>query len=80
MSDSGIAPAFTAMNGAPARRLLKWIARATSSLPVPLRPEMSIVLSDVETFWMMSYTFCISGLFPTMCEKLCSRFSSLRRY
>ena len=37
-SSSGMAPQLTATNGRSARRLLQWIARATSSLPVPLSP------------------------------------------
>ncbi len=37
-SDSGSAPQLTATNGLSRRALLKWRARATSSLPVPLSP------------------------------------------
>ena len=40
---SGSAAQLTATNGLPARGLLSWMARATSSLPVPLSPTMSIV-------------------------------------
>ena len=36
---SGIAPQLTATNGLSRRWLLSWIARATSSLPVPLSPR-----------------------------------------
>ena len=38
ISSSGIAAQFTSTNGPSARRLCAWIARATSSLPVPFSP------------------------------------------
>ena len=41
--DSGRAAQLTATNGFPARGDLAWMARATSSLPVPLSPTMSTV-------------------------------------
>ena len=37
-SVDGTPPRFTLTNGLPTRRLLRWIASATSSLPVPLSP------------------------------------------
>ena len=48
-SVSGIAPQSTATNGAEARGLAWWIARATSSLPVPVSPVTSTVKSDGAT-------------------------------
>ena len=38
ISSSGIAAQFTSTKGPAARRLWAWIARATSSLPVPFSP------------------------------------------
>ena len=42
-------------------RLRWWIARATSSLPVPLSPVISTVASVSATRSMRSYTFCIGA-------------------
>ncbi len=41
ISSSGIAAQLTCTNRSRLRRLLRWIARATSSLPVPLSPRIS---------------------------------------
>jgi len=49
-----MAPQLTAMNGPFARLLLKWIARATSSLPVPLLPLISTVPSVAATLRIVS--------------------------
>ena len=52
VSDS--APQLSATNGRSLRGELKWIARATSSLPVPHSPVMSTVLlvgAIVSTSW-----------------------------
>src|SRR5512134_3648431 len=48
-SPSGIAPQFTATNGAPERGLARWIARASSSLPVPLAPYRHTLASESAT-------------------------------
>ena len=49
------------------RRGLKlWMARATSSLPVPLSPWMSTVVSLGATVRMLSSTRCMGGLWPTI--------------
>ncbi len=40
MSSSGMAAQLTSTNGPEARRLPAWIARATSSLPVPFSPKI----------------------------------------
>ena len=44
------APQLTLMNGPFARLLRRWIARAISSLPVPLSPAMNTVVSLAATF------------------------------
>jgi hypothetical protein len=46
---SGIAPQFTATKGASRRALALWIARASSSLPVPLWPKMQTLASEAAT-------------------------------
>ena len=43
MSVSEIAATFTGTNGSSRRGPCRWIARATSSFPVPLSPAMSTV-------------------------------------
>ena len=48
-SPSGIAPQFTATKGRSARGLARWIARASSSLPVPLCPKMHTLASEAAT-------------------------------
>ena len=53
-SVSGMAATLTATNGWPARSLRWWIARATSSLPVPLSPVISTVVGVV-AIWVMSW-------------------------
>ena len=45
-SSAGIEPELTVMKGAPERGECVWIARATSSLPVPLSPSTRIVERD----------------------------------
>ncbi|MDT4855595.1 hypothetical protein FQZ97_899560 [compost metagenome] len=44
-----MAPQLTAMNGRLARGLARWIARASTSLPVPLSPRSSTLASDWAT-------------------------------
>ena len=51
---SGIAATLTATNGCVLRSLRRWMARATSSLPVPLSPEISTV-AGVVAIWVMSW-------------------------
>ena len=46
---SGRAPQLTATSGPSARPLPSWMARATSSLPVPVSPRMSTVASLAAT-------------------------------
>ena len=49
-SSSGIAPQLIGTKGRFLRALLKWIAFAISSFPVPLSPRISTVLSVSATF------------------------------
>ena len=76
-SVSGIAAQLIATNGRSARRLLLWIARATSSLPVPLSPVISTVESLGATRPMRRKSARITGLSPimwcSMSSSACSR-------
>jgi len=77
---SGSAPTFTAMNGLLRRGLSLWIARATSSLPVPLSPSISTVLvtgASCSTFTSTSRTGALSPTSPV--SRLSRSRSSSRR-
>ena len=81
---SGMAAQLTWTNRSRLRRLLRWIARATSSLPTPLSPAMSTVAFVGAARRMASITFFSCGLSPTIwCRastaRLSDRFSSARR-
>ena len=52
-----------------ARGLFVWIARATSSLPVPLSPRIRIVAFELETWPRISNTRCICGECPRIPSK-----------
>ncbi len=56
-------PQFTATKW-PVRPLARWIASATSSLPVPVSPSTSTGLSVRATFSICSYTACIDADSP----------------
>ena len=79
-SVSGTAPQLTATNGRSRRSELKWIARATSSLPVPDSPPTSTVLLVLATISIVENTACIASLRPMMLENswrvFSARFSS----
>jgi len=60
----GIAPQLTAMNGRSVRGLAEWMARATSSLPVPLSPVIKIVASVTATFSTSCPIFWMSACSP----------------
>ncbi len=60
------APQSTAKKRSCFLGLRLWIARATSSLPVPVSPMISTVLDVVATLRRFRYTSCIVGLEPTM--------------
>jgi hypothetical protein len=63
---SDIAPQFNAMKGLLALFELKCNAFATSSLPVPLFPEIKTVLSVSATAFIISKICPIAGLLPMM--------------
>ena len=42
-----------------------WIFLATNSFPVPVGPDMRTLLSEVDSFSIIFFTFIIEGLFPT---------------
>ena len=77
---SGIALQFTVTNGSRLRPLLLWIARAISSLPVPLSPEINTLLLVSATLRTISNTFRIGSLSPMIWVgdgPAPSRFSSM---
>ena len=66
-SVSGIAAQLTLMSGMSRCALRSWIARATSSLPVPVSPVMSTVLFGLRPpAPRVRITSCIARLRPTM--------------
>ena len=67
--DSGIAAQLTAIKGASLRRLLPWMARATTSLPVPLSPMISTVVSVGATRLTISQMPRIWGLWAMTLAK-----------
>ena len=64
-SVSVIAAQLIATNGFDARALLSWMARATSSLPVPLSPVTSTVAAVGAHLAIAVKTRCIAGDSPT---------------
>ena len=81
---SGMAAQFTCTNRSRLRRLLRWMARATSSLPTPLSPVISTVALVGAARRIASITFFRCGLSPTIwCRtsttRLSDRFSSASR-
>ncbi len=58
---------FSATNFSPARGLIWWMARATSSLPVPVSPRIRMVLVVGATVSTILNTSCIAALRPTSC-------------
>ncbi len=65
------------MNGPSARRDSRWMARATSSLPVPLSPAMNTVVSAAATLSTARSTAAIFCDVPMISSK--RRFCSSRR-
>ena len=57
---------FTGMNGRLARDEMRWMAAATSSLPVPLSPSIRTGESVTATLEMTSLTCCIGPEEPTI--------------
>ena len=76
---SGIAPQLIDRKRWPERGLAKWMARAISSLPVPLSPWISTVELVRATRSTRVKTACIFGLLPMMLAKECFCSSSRRR-
>ena len=56
-----MAAQLIATNRLPLRSLRAWMARATSSLPVPLSPSSSTETLLGATFSTMRHTFCIDS-------------------
>ena len=65
-SVSGIAAQLTLMSGMSRWALRSWMARATSSLPVPVSPVMSTVLLVSATSSARRITSSIARLRPMM--------------
>ena len=61
---SGIAPQASLVKGPLAREEAAWIARATSSLPVPVSPRIKIVKSRLAARSIWSATRRMAGLAP----------------
>ena len=59
-------PELTATSGNQRRRLWVWIARATSSLPVPLSPRITTLESVSATVRIISSTCAMAGLTARM--------------
>ena len=74
-----IAPQLTVTIGRSLRALRLWIARAISSLPVPVSPVMSTVVSVGATCSTCRSTRCSTGLRPTISSKPCCCLTSSSR-
>ena len=61
---SGMAPQLMATNGPSARAPSRWMARATSSLPVPLSPRTSTAASVAASLRTAEKTCCMASLVP----------------
>ena len=70
---------LTRISGRPCRRLRSWIARLTSSFPVPDSPVI-ITVASVGATTSMSFTTCaMVGLWPTMSPNDSDSDSSSRK-
>ncbi len=69
----------TATNGPPARGLSAWMARARTSLPLPLSPRTRMVELERAAVRASSKTRCMAGLFERRSRNLYSCFSAWRR-
>jgi hypothetical protein len=72
-----MAPQFTVTNGPLARLLRRWISRAISSLPVPVSPVMSTLMSVAATFWSLRKTSIMEGQAPMISPKRLSLSSAV---
>jgi len=66
----GMALQLMVTKGCLDRGLFWWIARATSSFPVPLSPEMSTLVLVGPTWRIRLKIFSISGLWLTKLQKI----------
>ena len=64
-----MAAALTGMSGPSFRRLSRWMARASTSLPVPLSPWIRIVRSVGAARWAMSSTRLSGSHCPMISSK-----------
>ncbi len=78
MSEAGIAPQLTPIKGRAARLERRWIARATSSLPVPVSPKMSTVESASATLSTAASTLRNGSEEPTISSNIDDRPISAR--
>jgi hypothetical protein len=77
---AGMAAQFSLIKVRSLRGLRRWMARASSSLPVPVSPWMSTVASVGATVSISRSTLRRPVLSPTMSSKRCSRLISSSRY
>ncbi len=75
---SGIAAQFTCTNGPSRRRLSRCTARATSSLPTPLSPQMSTVALVGAAFTIAPFTAPRPTLSPTIWWRFSWSFRNVR--
>ncbi len=82
MSSAGTAAQLSFTKGRELRRELSWMARATSSLPVPFSPVTSTRPSEGAARRTRSKSFSIAGLEPSISARPAwarsSAFSSAR--
>ena len=84
ISSSGMAAQFTSTKGPEARRLWKWMLRATSSLPVPFSPKIITRPLEGAACEMSERSAWIAALSPTITHRcwtcsLSARFSASSR-
>ena len=75
----GMTAQFTATNAREHLGDRRWIARAMSSLPVPVSPVMNAVESVGATLLTRESTVCKAGEFPTMSSNIDALSTSSRR-
>ena len=74
---SGMAPQLMVTNGPLTRLLRRWSSRAISSLPVPVSPVMSTLMSVAATFCSLRNTSIIEAQAPMISPKRLSSSSAL---
>jgi len=67
ISASGMAPQLTAMNGKRARGPCAWMARATSSLPLPDSPRMATGAPQQAMRLTCARSTCMAAELPISC-------------